>query len=83
MRNLFTKELIATCVDFRSRDITACEVTGYGLDDRGSILGKGRDFFFAITSRSVLGPTGYWGAVYPGINVPDYSLSSSGKFKNA
>jgi len=39
-----------------SFDISISKLTGYGLDSRDSVPGRGRDFHFS-TSRPVLGPT--------------------------
>jgi hypothetical protein len=64
--------------------------TGYGLDGRGSIPGRGKIFFF-ILSRPALGPTQHpiqWvpGALSPGIKPPeleaDHSPPSSVEVKN-
>jgi hypothetical protein len=41
----------------KSRDISVGIVTGYGLDGRGSIPGRGKIFLFSIASRPVLRPT--------------------------
>jgi hypothetical protein len=40
-----------------SRDSSADIATGYGLDDPGSIPGRGKIFLFSIASRPALGPT--------------------------
>jgi hypothetical protein len=39
------------------RDSSVGEVTGYGLDDQASILGRGSDIFFATASIPALRPT--------------------------
>jgi hypothetical protein len=66
--------------------------TAYGLDDRGSIPGRGKIFPFSTASRPALGPIQYppqWvtGSISPGINFPgretDSSLLSSAEVKNA
>jgi hypothetical protein len=65
----------------------------YGLVDRSSISGRGRNFiFFASASRPALGPTHppiQWvaGALYPEVKQPgrtvDHSSPSNAEFKNA
>jgi hypothetical protein len=64
--------------------------TGYGLDDRGSILERGK-ILFSTASRPALGPTQppiEWvpGAISPGVKGPgretDHSPPSSADVKN-
>jgi hypothetical protein len=49
--------------------------TGYGMEDRGSILGRGKTCLLSIASRIALGPSslisnGYRGALSPGVKRP-------------
>jgi hypothetical protein len=74
-----------------SRDSTVGMATGYGLDGRGSILVRGRDFLFFTVSRRALWPTQppiQWvsGALYPevkqSVREADHSHLSSSEVKN-
>jgi hypothetical protein len=49
--------IYVTYHQFSSRDVTVDVATGYGIDGRGSISGKGKRFFFFTASRPALGPT--------------------------
>jgi hypothetical protein len=58
--------IIIVAVFVVSRDSSLGIATGYELDDRGSIPGRGKIFLFSIAYRPALGPTGllsngYWG----------------------
>jgi hypothetical protein len=69
------------------------KLLGYGIDDRGSIPGGGRDFFSSSPpSNRLWGPpslvsNGVLGAPFPGIKRPereaDYSLPSNAEINNA
>jgi hypothetical protein len=65
--------------------------TGYGLDGRGSILGRDKTCLFSTASRIALGPSsllpnGYRGALSPGVKRPgreaDNSPPTSAEVKN-
>jgi hypothetical protein len=54
---------------------------GYGLDGRGSISDKGKNFLFSTTSRSTLGPTqppisGVLAAISPGVKRRGVKLTN-------
>jgi hypothetical protein len=49
---------------------TVCIPTGYGLDGRGLITGKGKMFLFSTASRPVLRPTQLPIQWVPGIKRP-------------
>jgi len=53
-----TRMYLLILLNYRSQDRSVNTALGYGLDDRGSIPGRGWDFFlFAAASRPVLGLT--------------------------
>jgi hypothetical protein len=54
---LIPPEKLFILIDVRSRDSSVSIVTRYGLDDQGSIPGRGRDFSSSIASRPALRPT--------------------------
>jgi hypothetical protein len=70
----------------RSRDSGVGIARGYGLDGRGSILGKGTVFLISIASRPALGPTQLPGPIFLAVNRPereaDHSPPSKAEIKN-
>jgi hypothetical protein len=87
-KNVFIS--ISTCSVYRSCDSSVDIVTGYALDDPGSIPYSAKIFFFSTASKSNLGPTQppfQWvpGAIFRGIKQPghesDHSSPSGTKFK--
>jgi hypothetical protein len=83
----YTKDTVRST----SRDSSVSITTGYGLDGRRSILGKGEIFLFSTASRAAQGsaqPPIQWvsGAVSPGVKRPgreaDNSPPSSADVKN-
>jgi hypothetical protein len=56
---MHVKSNIFRCVHMynNNRDSAVGTVTGYGLDGRCSIPGRGKIFLFSVLSRLVLGPT--------------------------
>jgi hypothetical protein len=44
-------------MNVESWDSSVSIAMGYGLDDQDSILRRGKNFLFSITSSSALGPT--------------------------
>jgi hypothetical protein len=73
------------------RDSSIGIVTGYALESRCSIPGRGKIFLFSIASRLTLRPTKpsvqwVWEALTPGVERPgreaDHSRPSSAEFRN-
>jgi hypothetical protein len=65
-----------------SRDSSVGIATGCRLDGRGSIPGKGKNFFFSTVSRQALGPIQpniQWvqGALSPGVKRPGHETDHS------
>jgi hypothetical protein len=61
----------------RSRDSPVGTATGYGLDGRGLIRGRGKDFLLSRESTPTLGPTQppiqmVPGAISPGVGRPGH-----------
>jgi hypothetical protein len=73
----------------RSRDSSVGIATGYGLDGRGSIIGRGKIFLFSTVTSTALEPTHppiqcVPEALSPGVKRPgrDHSPPSSAEVKN-
>jgi hypothetical protein len=68
-------------LQLRSRGSSVGIVAGYGLDDRGSILGRGKILLISVTSRPGLGTTLVKSV--PGVNrEADHSSPSNAEIKN-
>jgi hypothetical protein len=57
MKKITESEIYKSCSIVDSRDNLFGTATGYSLDDRGSIPGRGKIFLLSTTSTLALGPT--------------------------
>jgi hypothetical protein len=68
----------------RSRDISVGKLAGFWRDDRGSVPGTDRNYFFAPT---VVTGCGIYTASFPGLKLPerdaDHLLPTNIEIKNA